>query len=165
MKPLASLLLMFVASLAFANDTASSPLQGKPAGSATSPSAAGNGMPLGHPSIQKSVDTADIHVTKASGANARTVMEVVTRAAELKDKPVLVRGKVVKYNPGIMGKNWIHLRDGTGSAAEGTNDVLVTSASEVKLGDVVTAKGLVRTDKDFGAGYVYKVLIEEATFQ
>ena len=40
--------------------------------------------------------------------NARTVAEILTKTAELKDKPVVVSGKVVKYNPGIMGKNWIH---------------------------------------------------------
>jgi len=115
---------------------------------------------------KKMADTAgDTHVAKASGANARTVAEVITNSAELKDKPVLVRGKVVKYNPQIMGKNWIHLRDGTGSAADGTNDILVTSTNQTSVGAVVTVKGIVHTDKDFGAGYAYKVLIEEAALQ
>jgi len=116
-----------------------------------------------HAGVARPADTADIHVPKASGANARTVAEIMTKGAELKDKPVLVRGKVVKYNPQIMGKNWIHLRDGSGSAATGSNDVLVTTMSQAKAGDVVTVKGVVRTDKDFGSGYSYKVLIEEAT--
>jgi hypothetical protein len=107
----------------------------------------------------------DAPVPKASGANARTVAEIITRSAELRDKPVVVRGKVVKYNPEIMGKNWIHLRDGSGSAAEGTNDILVTTANQTKVGDTVTVKGTVRTDKDFGSGYAYNVLIEDATLQ
>lgn len=107
----------------------------------------------------------DTPVAKASGADARTVAEIITKSAELKDKPVLVRGRVVKYNQGIMGKNWIHLSDGTGSAADKTNDILVTSASETNVGDIVTVKGTVRTDKDFGSGYAYKVLIEEASLQ
>ena len=107
----------------------------------------------------------DEHIDKASGANARTVAEIVTNSAELKDKQVLVRGKVVKYNPGIMGRNWVHLRDGSGLAADASNDLLVTTMSETKVGAVVTAKGIVRTDKDFGAGYVYKTLVEEATLQ
>ena len=111
------------------------------------------------------VDLSNIQVTKATGANARTVAEIMTKGGELKDKPVLVRGKVVKYNPGIMGKNWIHLRDGSGSEADNSNDILVTSANQTKLGDVVTVKGIVRTDKEFGAGYNYKVLIEEAALQ
>lgn len=108
-------------------------------------------------------DVGDVNVAKATGANARTVAEIIEKGAALKDKPVLVRGKVVKYNPGIMGKNWIHLRDGSGT--ETSNDILVTTQSQAKVGDVVTVKGTVRNDKDFGAGYSYKVLIEEATLQ
>lgn len=122
-------------------------------------------MATAHSGITKTADTGDIHVPKASGANARTVAEIMTKGAALKDKLVLVRGKVVKFNAGIMGKNWVHLRDGSGSAANNTNDVLVTTMNEAKVGDVVTAKGVVRTDKDFGAGYSYKVLVEEATLQ
>lgn len=124
-----------------------------------------NGMAMARSGPARTMDIGDIHVPKASGANARTVAEIMTKAAELKDKPVLVRGKVVKYNPEIMGKNWIHLRDGSGSAANNTNDVLVTTMNQAKTGDVVTVKGVVRTDKDFGSGYAYKVLIEEATLQ
>lgn len=118
-----------------------------------------------HGGIAKAVEMTDEKVAKASGPNAKTVAEIITQFADLKDKTVLVRGKVVKYNAGIMGKNWVHLRDGSGSAAAKTNDVLITSMNAVKVGDVVTAKGIVRTDKDFGSGYVYKVIVEEATFQ
>jgi hypothetical protein len=107
----------------------------------------------------------DIKVAKATGPDARTVAEVVTRRSELKDKPALVRGKVVKFTPAVMGKNWIHLRDGTGSAADGSNDVVVTTRDETKVGDVVLVKGVVRTDRDLGSGYSYKVLIEEASLQ
>lgn len=126
---------------------------------------AGKGMAMAPSGLARTPDAADVHVPKASGSNARTVAEIVTKGAELKDKPVLVRGKVVKYTSGIMGKNWIHLRDGSGSVANDTNDVLVTTLSQAKTGDVVTVKGVVRTDKDFGSGYSYKVLIEEATLQ
>ena len=80
----------------------------------------------------------------------------------MKDKPAAVRGKVVKFNGGIMGKNWIHLRDGSGAAADGSNDLLVTTADQAAVGDTITAEGLVRTDKNFGSGYAYKVLIEDA---
>jgi hypothetical protein len=136
-------------------------------GSAAASASGGHVMGSAYPVLPaRKLDTInDAPVTKASGANARTVAEIISRRAELKDKPVLLRGKVVKYNPGIMGKNWIHLRDGSGSAADDTNDILVTSASETRAGDVVTVKGIVRTDKDFGSGYAYKVLIEEATLQ
>ncbi|PKO35534.1 MAG: nucleotide-binding protein [Betaproteobacteria bacterium HGW-Betaproteobacteria-7] len=111
------------------------------------------------------VNVANIKVDKAAGANARTVAEIIGRAGQLKDKPVLVRGQIVKYNAGIMGKNWLHLRDGTGSDKDGSNDLLVTTLNEASPGEVVTVKGTVRTDKDFGSGYVYKVMVDEATLQ
>jgi hypothetical protein len=90
-----------------------------------------------------------------------TVAKIVTNAAKLKGKSVAVRGRVVKYNADIMGKNWIHLRDG--SAAGDAGDILVTTAGHASVGDILTVKGVVNTDQDFGAGYAYKVLIEEAT--
>jgi hypothetical protein len=69
---------------------------------------------------------------------------------------------VVKTNVGILGKNWLHLQDGSGTAAAGTNDILVTTKDVVAVGDIVTAKGTVRTDVNLGSGYVYSVLIEDA---
>ena len=135
-------------------------------GSLAGAAGSGAGMASPHGAVAAvPADIGDVHVAKATGANARTIAEITAKPADLKDKPVLVRGKVVKYNPGIMGKNWVHLRDGSGSAEKNTNDILVTTAAEAKLGDVVTVKGIVRTDKDFGAGYAYKVLIEDATLQ
>lgn len=126
---------------------------------------AGNAMVAAHTGAAKPTQDRDIRVPKASGPNARTVGEVMAKPADFKDKPVLIRGKIVKYNPGIMGKNWIHLRDGTGSAAKDTNDLLVTTTAQAKVGDVVTVKGVLHTDKDFSLGYSYKALVEEATLQ
>lgn len=147
------------------NRTFPSIVFGSLAGTGARPPGAGTGaaMPAAHGSSAKIADGEIIKVPKAEGPNARTVAEVITKAKELKDKPVAVRGKVVKYNPEIMGKNWVHLRDGTGSAANNTNDLLVTTTGKAKVGDVVTVKGAVRTDKDFGSGYAYKVLIEDGT--
>ncbi|MFA6062721.1 MAG: nucleotide-binding protein [Gallionella sp.] len=119
----------------------------------------GLGMATAH--AINTINMADIHVPRAVGENARTVAEIVSKAVELKDKPVLVRGKIVKYNADIMGKNWLHLRDGSAANA----DILVTTSGAAKLGDVVTVKGVLRNDKDFGAGYFYKVLIEDADLQ
>jgi len=104
----------------------------------------------------------DINVSKAPGQNAYTVAEIIGQSASLKDKPVVVRGKVVKFSPGIMDKNWIHLRDGSGSAASKNNDLVITTKDETKVGAVVTIKGVVRTNKDFGHGYNYDVIIEDA---
>ena len=101
-------------------------------------------------------------LAKPSGAEGRSIAEVHAQQAALKDKPVLVRGKVVKYNAQILGKNWLHLQDGSGDPKAGTHDLLVTSGDTAKVGDVVTARGTVRLKKDFGAGYAYDVLVEDA---
>lgn len=101
-------------------------------------------------------------VAKASGSDARTVSEIWAQKGGLKGKSVTLRGKVVKYSKGVMGKNWMHLQDGSGNKTKGTNDITVTSLDEVATGDTVTIKGLVNTNKDFGAGYSYAVIIEDA---
>lgn len=108
---------------------------------------------------------ADVKVAKASGADAKTVAEVVKGKAALKDKTVLVHAQVVKASLGIMGKNWLHLRDGSGSATDGTNDILVTTQDTAAVGDIVNAKGTVRTDVNLGSGYNYAVLIENAALR
>jgi hypothetical protein len=106
-------------------------------------------------------DVVDVKVPKAGGVDARTVAEIHAQRTALKEKPVTVRGKVVKFNEGIMGRNWVHLRDGTGTAGK-DNDITVTTGDRVTVGDVVVAKGVVRVDKDFGAGYAYPVIVEDA---
>jgi hypothetical protein len=136
---------------------------GNLAGVAASSAADGAAMAKAHGSLSQAADTKDIKVPKATSANARTVAEVVTQAAKLKDKPVAVRGKVVKYNAGILGKNWIHLKDGTGAA--GSDDITVTTMGTAAVGDVVTLRGVVHLDKDFGAGYAYGVIIEDAAVE
>jgi hypothetical protein len=118
-----------------------------------------------HAGVAKPVDAGTIKVAKATGPDARTVAEISAKNADLKGKKVAVRGKVVKFTPAVLGKNWIHLRDGTGSAADGTNDIVVTTKDEAKVGDVVLVKGVVQTDRDLGSGYSYKILVEEATLQ
>jgi hypothetical protein len=61
-----------------------------------------------------------------------------------------------------MGKNWLHVRDGSGSKAAKDNDLTVTTDVVAKVGDVVTVTGTVSVDKDFGAGYAYPVIVENA---
>jgi hypothetical protein len=129
--------------------------------------AAANGADPGNMAAQHRAAAAgpgevgDVKVPKASGADARTVAEVWSQRATLNEKPVTIRGKVVKFNGGIMGRNWVHLRDGSGTAGQ-DNDVTITTADEAAVGDVVVAKGVVRVDKDFGAGYAYPVIVEDA---
>jgi hypothetical protein len=128
------------------------------------------GMPPGGMAAQHAAagagptDVGDVKVPKATGANAKTVAEIHAQKAELKEKKITVRGKVVKSNAGIMGKNWIHVRDGSGTQEKGDNDITVTSESAANVGEVLVITGVVRVDKDFGAGYAYPVIIEEAVY-
>ncbi len=107
---------------------------------------------------------AAIKVEKATGQNAYTVAELYSNKAKLDNKEVTVRGKVVKVSPNIMGKTWIHVQDGTGSAEQGTHNlVCTTSTGTASVGDIVTVTGVLKTDKDFGYGYKYEVMLEDAT--
>lgn len=117
------------------------------------------------PAAAPAAETKVAKVPKAEGPEARTVAEVVGGKAALKDKPVLVRAQVVKVNLGIMGKNWLHLRDGSGSAADGSHDILVTTLDKAAVGDIVNVRGTVRTDVTVGPGYSYPVLIEGAVLR
>jgi len=75
---------------------------------------------------------------------------------------VTLRGKVVKFSPQIMGTNWIHLQDGSGDPTTATNDLTVTSLVQVNVGDTVVASGPLTLDKDFGYGYKYNLIMENA---
>jgi hypothetical protein len=104
-------------------------------------------------------------IPKATGPDARTVAELWDQKASLSEKTVTIRGKVVKFNGGVMDRNWVHLQDGTGDSAKGTHDITVTTRSEVAKGEVTTLKGIVRLNKDFGAGYAYALIVEDAEVQ
>ena len=97
-------------------------------------------------------------ITPAAGGH--TVGDIHAKKAELNGKPVKVRGKVVKFSPQIMGKNWIHIQDGTGDA--GANDLTVTTGVSANTGDTVLISGTLTLDKDFGYGYAYDVIVEDA---
>ena len=104
----------------------------------------------------------DVHVEKATGSNAHTIADTWAQASALKGKGVTIRGKVVKYNEGVMGKNWIHLQDGSGNVGQGTNDLTVTSTDPASVGQTVIVTGTVQTNRDFGSGYVYRLIVEDA---
>lgn len=133
-----------------------------PTAQANAPAAATPGMQM-RPMAPAAAPVA--RVPKASGPEGRSVAEVVQGRAALKDKTVVVRGQVVKVNTGIMGKNWLHLQDGSGAAKDGSNDVLVTTTETAKVGDIVQARGTVRTDVSVGPGYDYAVMIEGASLR
>lgn len=106
-----------------------------------------------------------VKVEKATGPDARTIGEVFAQRGSLKDKNVVIRGKVVKFLPDILKKNWAHLQDGTGDEKARTHDLTITTTESVKAGDVITVRGTLRLNKDFGSGYTYEVILEDAKVQ
>jgi hypothetical protein len=106
-----------------------------------------------------------VSVTRAKGPNAYTIAEVYRNSARLNTKKVVVHGKVVKASTGIMKKTWIHIQDGTGSQVKGTHNLVFTTKGTANVGDVITVSGTVAKDRDFGYGYRYKVILEDAVIK
>lgn len=94
-------------------------------------------------------------------AKLQTVAAINQNKDKLAGKAVKAQGKVVKVNNGILDRNFIHVQDGTGAA--GTNNLVVTSKQTATVGDEVVISGKAVVNKDFGSGYTYPLLIEDAT--
>jgi hypothetical protein len=122
------------------------------------PMAVGHGMGSAPAAPQSPVTVEPV----APPAGGSSIADVWAKRATLVGKTVTVRGTVVKFNGGIMDRNWFHVQDGTGKAADGTNDLTVTTDAVVKVGNVVTVTGTVVVDKDFGYGYAYALMLEKA---
>jgi hypothetical protein len=109
---------------------------------------------------QVSSDQIDIKAPKKVEIveGAIKLKDLITKSAEYSGKKVRVTGKCVKINPLIMGKNWIHIQDESGSKF----DLTITTTQNVQLGQIVSLEGTLGTNRDFGAGYFYKVILEDA---
>ncbi len=105
---------------------------------------------------------AEVDIEKATGENGFTVEEIFAQKETLNGKTVRIRGKVVKYNPNIMGKNWIHIQDGTGNPMENTHDLVITTTDTLTSEGIIIIEGKMTANKDFGAGYKYAAIVEEA---
>jgi hypothetical protein len=122
--------------------------------SPTPPSA---GQPVGHPQVYNQTKQ-DVNVQPLK--DGKTVAQIYEQKDQLNGQIVKVKGKVVKYNPHIMGRNWIHIQDGTGK--DNNFDLMVTSADSARAGELVVVEGTVEINQDFGAGYAYPVLLSNA---
>ena len=129
---------------------------GAPHGGASQPNTTSGSKGAAPPSYD------EINIDKATGPNAYSVVELYEKRTELNKKDITLKGQVVKVSQQIMGKNWLHVQDGTGYAQNGTNDIVITTNDLPSVGDVVTIKGILYENKDFGSGYKYDVIIEQA---
>ncbi|MBL9135353.1 MAG: hypothetical protein JNK85_05775 [Verrucomicrobiales bacterium] len=130
-------------------------------------------LPSGHPPLSDdgSIGGAYQHPSIASAPVAipknlqppqggQKVAEYLKDPKKYTGRMVAIRGVVVKYSEHILGRNWLHVRDGSGP--DGSSDVVITTKQEAAPGDLVTARGKLHRDRDFGAGYRFAVLVEDA---
>jgi len=132
-------------------------------GGASSARATGDELPMGHPSIGSGDADAASGIEPGEVeplTGGQRIGDLVANRDDFVGRTVSFRGTVVKYNANIMGTNWLHVQDGTGEA--GGNDLTVTTDASVRVGDVVVVRGELHTDKDFGFGYAYDVIVEDA---
>jgi hypothetical protein len=139
--------------------------------------ATGDALPPGHPSIEgangsphahgaptagaETAQVPDVKVSRAAGKNARSIAELFTDGSKLAGTLLRVRGQVVKVTPGVLGKTYVRLRDGS-SARPDERELVVTTTAEPRVGDVSTFEGTLRTQVDVGIGYKYPLLLDSA---
>jgi len=156
---------VYMGTLAGAAPVAAAPAAMPPA---TMPPAAmmpSAGTPPAMPAAHGAMTTPPVameKVAKATGPDAHAIAEIYARKNDLKDRTISVKGKVTKALSGIMGKTWIHLSDGSGKPQTKDFDLPVTTKDAATVGEVVTVKGVLHIDRDFGSGYLYPVIVEDA---
>ena len=118
-----------------------------------------HGMPAKSVMKRKS-STKDESISIETISGGITIEELYRNSVSYADKQVKIKGKVTKFNPSIMGKNWVHIQDGTEHG--GKYDLTITTQTKVKVGDVIVFEGVISLNKDFGSGYSYEIIMEAA---
>jgi hypothetical protein len=113
-----------------------------------------------HEKHQAKVVTSKIDVKIEPCADCITISKLFADPKSYDGKTIKVKGQVTKFNSGIMGKNWIHIQDGT--EYKESFDLTITTDATATLGETITMEGKIILDKDFGYGYKYDVLMEDA---
>jgi hypothetical protein len=108
----------------------------------------------GKPKIEKM----DITITLVAGFV--TIADLYAKKATYSGKTIKIKGQVTKFSADIMGKNWVHIQDGT--EADEKFDLTITTLATVKVGDIISFEGKIGLDRDLGHGYFYEVILEEA---
>lgn len=122
----------------------------------------GGALPAGHPRTDRSAETKAADTKVPELEPGQNIAYVHANKDALADQQISLRGKVVKYNAGILGKNFIHIQDGSGDAADGSNDLTVTSEATTAVGETAVFTGTIILNKDFGSGYSFPVMMEDA---
>lgn len=111
--------------------------------------------------MKPNIEKENIKIEKA--ADGITIAELFANPKNYENKIVKIKGKVVKINSGIMNKNWIHIQDGTNFKDD--FDLTITSNQIASIDEIITVTGKIILNKDFGYGYSYKILMEDAKIE
>jgi hypothetical protein len=117
------------------------------------------GTGLTAPSTGSAIKTEKVNITLEPGEGCISIAKLMETKSDFSGKPAKVKGVVTKFNPEIMGKNWIHIQDG--SEYNGIFDLTITTSAKVMVGDTVTFEGTITLKKDFGYGYFYEIIMED----
>lgn len=112
------------------------------------------------PPMGSTKDTVKQKINIAPVKNGVSIAEILKNPSAFNGKTVLIKGKVTKYTAGVMGKNWVHIQDG--SDFNGKFEIVITTLAELKDGETVTFEGPITLNKDLGYGYFFEVLMEDA---
>lgn len=118
----------------------------------------GSSMPAMHKGKPADGQKEGISVAPAEGGIS--IAKLFASRIDYSGKKIKMKGQVVKINDEVMGKNWIHIQDGT---KDGENfDLTITTLDKVAMDEVVIFEGTITLNKDFGYGYSYEVIMEDA---
>ena len=95
-------------------------------------------------------------IDKVEGGN--TIAEIYAEKEKFDGKMIRVRGQVTKYTANVMGKNWLHIKDSSSQ-----EDLTITSENAAEVNSVVVVEGKLAVDKDFGYGYMYPLIVQDAS--
>jgi len=111
------------------------------------------------PGSMATIERSEVEVT--AGEGTVSIGDLFKDPGSFNGKTVRVKGEVVKYNPAIMERNWVHIQDGT--EHDGKFDLTATSTEAFEVGSVIVLEGVLAINRDFGYGYSYEILLEKAT--
>ena len=99
-----------------------------------------------------------VNASEVERASSTKIKELISNSKKYAGKEVEITGKVVKVNANIMDRHWVHIKD----ASADDYDFVLTTKAVVPVGHIVTFKGRFKTNVDFGSGYRFDYILEDA---
>lgn len=109
--------------------------------------------------VEKKLSNEELKILHVDSSREMMIADCFEKE-KMAGKEIVLKAHVVKYNAGILGKNWLHVQDD--KSPQGKNDLVVTTLNKVKVGDNVKVIGKMSYDKDLGSGYFFPAIMEDA---